>query len=123
MIKVCRLFSGGRSEKMEQDVLQELVNGILSVMEEKLVSIVLYGSAARGTSTKESDVDVALIMHGILDHKTEDALSDVIVEMNLKYDRVFSVIDIDVERFRQWEQTVPFYQNVAREGIVLWEAA
>lgn len=116
-------FSREGKCKMEQDVLQELVNGILSVMEEKLVRIVLYGSVARGTSTKESDVDIALIMHGILDHKTEDALSEIIVEMNLKYDRVFSVIDIDAAKFERWEQIVPFYQSVSREGIVLWKAA
>lgn len=108
---------------MEQDILQELVDGILGVMQEKLVRIVLYGSVAKGTSTKESDVDVALIMHGVLDKKTEDALSDFIVEMNLKYDRVFSVIDIDFEKFQKWEQVMPFYRNVGREGIVLWKAA
>ena len=62
-------------------------------------------------------------MHGILDHKTEDALSEIIVEMNLKYDRVFSVIDIDAAKFERWEQIVPFYQSVSREGIVLWKAA
>lgn len=108
---------------MEQDVLQELVDGILSIMQEKLVRIVLYGSVAKGISTKESDVDVALLMHGGLDKKTEDALSDMIVDMNLKYDKVFSVIDIDFEKFQKWEQVMPFYRNVSREGVVLWKAA
>lgn len=108
---------------MEQDILQELVDGILSVMREKLVCIVLYGSVAKGTSTKESDVDVALLMHGELDPKTEDALSDFVVDMNLKYDRVFSVIDIDFEKFKKWEQVMPFYRNVSKEGVVLWRAA
>lgn len=108
---------------MEQDVLQELVDGILAVMQDKLVRIVLYGSVARGTFTKESDVDVALLMHGGLDQKTEDALSEIIVDMNLKYDRVFSVIDIDFEKFQKWEQVMSFYRNVSREGVVLWKAA
>ena len=108
---------------MEQYILQELVDGILSVMREKLVRIVLYGSFAKGTSTGESDVDIALIMHGELDGKTEDVLSDFIVDMNLKYDRVFSVIDIDFDKFQQWEQVMPFYRNVSREGVVLWKAA
>lgn len=111
-----------RCDEMEQDVLQELVDGILSVMQEKLVRIVLYGSVAKGTPTKESDVDVALLMHGGLDKKTEDALSDMIVDMNLKYDKVFSVIDIDFEKFQKWEQVMPFYRNVSREGVVLWKA-
>lgn len=109
--------------EMNRDILQELVMGILAVMRKQLVRIVLYGSVARGTNTKESDVDVALIVKGTLDEGTEDKLSDFIVDMNLKYDKVFSVIDIDAEKFFKWEAAVPFYQNVIREGVILWQTA
>lgn len=108
---------------MEESVWSEFVKGILDIMDSRLVSIVLYGSVARGTNTEDSDVDIALIMHGKLDLNTEDKLSDFIVDMNLKYDKVFSVIDIDVEHFRKWINALPFYQNVEKEGIVLWKAA
>lgn len=108
---------------MERDILEELVAGILAVLKDKAVRIVLYGSVARGTGTEESDVDVAVMMYGTLDRRMEDELSDFIVDMNLKYDKVFSVIDIDFEKFRKWENVTPFYQNVNREGVVLWKAA
>lgn len=108
---------------MDERILKELVNGILSIMEAKVIRIVLYGSVARGTNTAESDVDVALFMTGNLDGNTEDKLSDLIVDMNIKYDKVFSVIDIDYEVFKKWEKVTPFYKNVAQEGIVLWKAA
>lgn len=45
---------------MEKSVLNELVEGILSIMEDRIVRIVLYGSVARGTNTEESDIDVAI---------------------------------------------------------------
>lgn len=51
--------------------------------------------------TAESDVDVAMLVHGALGRDTEDKLSDFIVDMNIKYNRVFSVIDIDAEKFFQ----------------------
>ena len=108
---------------MDKDVLQELVAGILAVMHDNVERIVLYGSVVRGTNTAESDIDVAMLVHGALDRDTEDKLSDFIVDMNIKYDRVFSVIDIDAEKFFQWEAVTPFYQNVNKEGIVLWKAA
>lgn len=108
---------------MDQNILNELVGGILDIMQPALVRIVLYGSVARGTNTEESDVDVALLVKGQLDHDTEDKLSDFIVDMNLKYDRVFSVIDIDYDVFCKWEGVMPFYKNVNKEGIVLWKAA
>ena len=62
-------------------------------------------------------------MHGMLDSDTENRLSDFVVDMNLKYDKVFSVIDIDADHFRTWLEVLSFYQSVEKEGIVLWKAA
>ena len=108
---------------MEQTALKEFVDGVVPMMGEKLEQIILYGSVARGTSTEESDVDIALLIHGTIDETLEDHLLDFIVDMNLKYNRVFSVIDIDYETFRKWENVLPFYSNVRREGVTLWKAA
>ena len=47
----------------------------------------------------------------------------IYVRRNLKYDKVFSVIDTNYDTFRKWEGVTPFYQNVTKEGIVLWKAA
>lgn len=108
---------------MDKDILNELVNGILGIMKPSVIKIILYGSVAQGTNTEESDVDVALLVRGTLDKDTEELLSDFIVDMNLKHDKVFSVIDIDYDNFCKWEGVIPFYQNVTKEGIVLWKAA
>ena len=108
---------------MQKNILQELVQGIRAVVNDKLVSIILYGSVARGTETAESDVDIAIIINGKLDEAMEDALSDVIVDMNLKYDKVFSVVDIDEEELAKWGKVLPYFRNVKNEGIVLWKAA
>lgn len=108
---------------MEAKVLQELVDGILAIFDTQVIRIVLYGSYARGTNTSESDVDVALLLNGNLNEKTEDKLSDLVVDLNLKYDKVFSVIDIDYAVFKKWKKVTPFYKNVNKEGIVLWKAA
>ena len=68
-------------------------------------------------------MDIAILIKGNLDRDTEDNLSEFIVDMNLKYDKVFSVIDIDYAMFCKWEKVTPFYQNMNREGVVLWKAA
>ncbi len=108
---------------MDQSTSRELVEGILGIMEKRLVRIVLYGSVARGTDTDESDIDIALLVRGKLESEIEDKLLDLVVDMNLKYDKVFSVIDIDYDFFCEWEAVTPFYKNVNREGVVLWQAA
>lgn len=68
----------------------------------------MYGSVAKGTNTEESDVDIAMLIAGDLSEKLEDSLSDFIVDMNLKYDKVFSVIDINIDDFNKLEKTIPF---------------
>ena len=108
---------------MEEKVRSEFVDGILRILKNRLEKIVLYGSVARGSDTEGSDIDIALVMRGKLDSDTEDRLSDFVVDMNLKYDKVFSVIDIDADHFRTWMEVLPFYQSVEKEGIVLWKAA
>ena len=66
---------------------------------------------------------MAILVKNEMDAEMEDKLYDFVVDMNLKYDKVFSVIDINYDTFRKWEGVTPFYQNVTKEGIVLWKAA
>lgn len=108
---------------MEQNMMTELVQGILSVLHGQALRIVLYGSTARGTNTPESDVDIAVFVRERLDSVADDRLSDVVVDLNLKYGKVFSVIDIDEALYQKWRSVTPFYQNVEKDGIVLWTAA
>ena len=84
---------------------------------------VLYGSEARGTAQPDSDIDIAVFLNGSMSRDKEDCLSDIIVDLNLKYNRVFSVIDVNNAVFDKWRGVSPFYQNVEREGITLWTAA
>ena len=110
------------AKKADVEMYNELVLGILNALGSQTLSIIVYGSTARGTDTSESDVDIAVIVRSNLDNK-EDALSDFVVDMNIKYDKVFSVIDIENDVIEKWQNVVPFYKNMRKEGIVLWKAA
>ncbi|MDO4539953.1 MAG: nucleotidyltransferase domain-containing protein [Syntrophomonadaceae bacterium] len=105
---------------MDQTIVDELVAGLRQIFSAHLVSVILYGSAARGTATEESDIDVAILLDGDVDRGAKDRLVDFLCELDLKYDRVFSIIDIDNARFIQWRDVLPFYAAVMREGVVLW---
>lgn len=63
-----------------------------AVFNNQALRIVLYGSYARETYTSESDVDIAVLLNGNLNESTEDRLADLVVDLNLKYDKTFSVL-------------------------------
>jgi predicted nucleotidyltransferase len=104
-------------------ITNELVEGLIDLFNDRLVSIILYGSVARGTNTDESDVDIAIILKDAKSQSVQDKLVDFTLNLDLKYDKVFSVIDIDYEEFLKWENVLPFYKNVKKDGVVLWKAA
>ena len=102
---------------------EEFVEGIKSIVGDNLVRIVLYGSVARGTATEESDIDIAIIAKQEFDIELRDKVVELAVDIDLKYDTVLSIVDIDYNKYLEWQDIMPFYKNIKKEGIVLWNAA
>lgn len=109
--------------KTRTELFNEIVKGIVEILKDEVISIILYGSVARGTENSESDIDIALIIKNRLSIEKREELDDFLGEMDLKYDKLFSAVDINENKFETWKEIIPFYQNVSREGIVLWKAA
>lgn len=108
---------------MNHMITNELVEGLKDIFGDRLISIILYGSVARETDTDESDVDIAIILKDAKRHFAQDKLVDFTLDLDLKYDKVFSVIDIDYDEFLKWENVLPFYKNVKKDGVILWKVA
>ena len=60
---------------MNGEILEELSNGIVEIINSNIEKVILYGSFARGTNDKDSDVDIMVIVKNELDKFTEDKLS------------------------------------------------
>ena len=106
-----------------QEALLQLVPEMQNIYGASLKAIVLYGSVARGTDTPESDVDIALLLLPGTDREQFDRMIRCVAGLELACDRVLSVTPVDAERFREWEDVLPYYRNIRKEGIVLWQAA
>ena len=52
-----------------------------------------------------------------------DALSELGYEYNVNYDIWMMPVVKNIQHFKQWEAAYPFYTNVQKEGVVLYEAA
>ena len=103
--------------------LQELVPGLRKIYGDLIDRVILYGSTARGTQTEESDVDVAILLHSGGTKEMREQMLDLVVDFELACGKVLSVLCIDYEKFIEWQDTLPFYKNIRKDGVVLWQAA
>ena len=113
---------GGFGMENLQEVFEKMIPGFQTIFGNVLEKIILYGSVARGTQTAESDVDIAVIVRKYTEDM-HDKMIDLTVDLELEYNKVLSVLLIDYDNFREWENVLPFYKNMKKDGIMLWSAA
>lgn len=102
-----------------QEIFERLIRGFQIIFGNVLEQVILYGSVARGTQTEESDVDIAVIVHRYTEDM-HDRMTNLTVDLELEYNKVLSVLLIDYDNFKEWENALPFYRNIKMEGIILW---
>ena len=108
-----------------QSLLTEYLVALQKIYGTHLKSVILYGSYARGDFTPDSDVDI-MILVDLTDQEMEqyaDALSEVGFEYNVAYDIWMMPVVKNIEHFRHWMAAYPFYRNVEKEGVTVYEAA
>lgn len=111
------------SEQKLMKTIADMIAEFCSIYGDTLAEVILYGSYARGTQTDQSDVDIAVILSAKPSKKVTDAMIDCVSFYELACGKVLSVIDINAEKFDQWKDVLPFYKNIRKEGIILWQAA
>ena len=110
-------------EQMTIDLaLEKMIPGMQEIYGDLVDSIILYGSTARGTRAEDSDVDVAILLHAGATKAMRDQMLDLVVDLELECGRVLSVLCIDYDKFAEWKDIIPFYKNIRKDGVVLWQA-
>ena len=86
---------------------------------DKLDSVVLFGSYARGDYDDESDIDIMIladINNSDITQYTRK-LRNMICELELDYDCVLAPCIVSKEVFNRFKDILPFYRNVEKEGV------
>jgi uncharacterized protein len=86
---------------MLQDYLEKIKQNVLSELAEENVAIALFGSAAIGTETYASDVDVAIIPRGLMNRAVLSRVRERVEELTVPY--VVDIVDFSLvsESFKE----------------------
>jgi predicted nucleotidyltransferase len=99
-----------------RDILKEFREELEKLYENRLKTIILYGSWARGEATEDSDIDVLIVLEGkVIPGKEIDRMIDIITEINLKHGVLISVYPISEDDYSTINS--PLLINVRREGV------
>lgn len=101
----------------EEKALSEFKGILNSTFGNNIKTLLLYGSKAKGTSTKESDIDVfVLIDKG--GFEIRDQIVDIAYDLFLKYDILISPRVIDISEYNllmRWKTS--FIKNLEKDSI------
>lgn len=98
------------------------LNHIAAEHTQSVTSVTLFGSQARGTAHVESDIDLLILVRE--DSPTlRRALADLAWDIQFEYGVVIADIIRSPEEWEQMQrERFPFYQNIEREGLLLWKS-
>ncbi len=101
------------------ETLRELKESLESLLGDRLVKMVLFGSMARGDWSDESDADVAIIIRG-LTRELKRRILDQVAEVELKHLTPISALVLSEDEFnhlKKRERRIAL--DIEKEGILL----
>lgn len=110
----------GSLKKLAEDYVSVFNEQVEEDVADKVVSIILFGSVARGTADKDSDIDVLLLTG---DDKGKDLVEMWAIQIRNEIDRFGDVVPV-VESLREFRNKYShgkrFENNVVQDGITLY---
>ena len=104
-------------------LLEQYTEILKEIYGKHLKAVILYGSYARGDYRADSDIDIMILLDlsdmDIKEYRHE--LSGETFDFNMDHD--LKPIAKSQQHFQKWVDVYPFYANVEKEGVKLFEAA
>ena len=100
-------------------ILKQMLRIYRSVYGSEIVRVVLYGSYARGDYQQDSDIDIAAIVRGERERLQAglQQVWDQSAELELAYGTIVSPTVIPLDEFEKYKDDLPYYRNIANEGV------
>lgn len=103
-------------------ITAEVRQNMQNVLGDKLHKIILYGSYARGDYDSESDIDM-MVLADVPENELGNyrkQINRVASKIGLANDIMITIALKDRRFFESHQEILPFYRNVANEGVPIY---
>lgn len=105
-------------DRKERRIIRSFVRELKDIFGDEIITILLFGSRARGVFEEDSDIDIFILVRkkGVIRDRISDIAADYILEYNIPLAPVvYSLIEYEKNK----ELGSFFFEQVEKEGIAL----
>ena len=103
--------------------LKNYIPLVENIYGKKLKKMILFGSYARMENTDDSDIDIMIFLDVPHNQERNDIgiLLDKTYDFNLENDVDIQPMTKSISFFNKWKKTLPFYKNIVKDGVILYD--
>jgi uncharacterized protein len=118
---LARLNNTSLANPIVQEAVISYVDKVVSRFGELIISIILYGSQARGDAQPESDIDLLVVIQQDTP-ALRQALAEIAWQVQFDHNVVISDTIRSADQFQDMQTSrFPYYKTIEQEGIILWK--
>jgi len=104
-------------DKRIKQLINQVKEHLIEMYGRKIKKVILYGSFVRDDSTRDSDIDIlVLVDQSLKPFEVRENLSDLLFDILLEEGELISVIVVPEHLCENYNS--PFMLNVRKEGLV-----
>ena len=115
-------MKGNMNKRIRDNVIiEDIRQSLEQTMPRGSGRVILFGSQARGTAKEKSDWDILVILNkDVLEPSDYDRITFPLTALGWDLGENISPV-MYTEKEWEFNKMTPFYKNVQRDGIVLWD--
>lgn len=108
-------------EAKEGEILKHFIDELRDRFGDRILSVYLFGSSAKGTSCEHSDIDVLVVYEGLDERELLRASSEITFDLACKEGLLIEVISMSRKEFEESQGHSPFLWEVLKFGKVIFQ--
>lgn len=105
-----------------EKIITHLKERLVEELQDKIESIVLYGSVARNETHEDSDIDILIVTRED-NRKLYDRISKIRTRIDLDNNTLTTLVQMSRDELEQYLKLgSPFMVSVLKEGVILYDS-